>query len=238
MAVTCEVDAPSAMAFWKRVRSNCHLAGLAGRRDHRNDAQLLPELSDGAQNRGLRHFAAQRVLQLRDGGVARLQQLVGLDGQLRNLARTGQLRAATPVAVAAQGIHVGQNPGWPQQSRAVRRAGPADSAERLRRRSPDAPAALRPSAICLAIGGRVALAGDGLNKRRRDGGEELPPRQEETQSRLLNPGPGILQCECPMSVLAHPFGARCFQLFCCQRKTSLPGWRFGINQEILCPGLA
>ncbi len=30
---------------------------------------------------------------------------------------------------------------------------------------------------------------------------------------------------CPASVLAHPFGARCFQLFRCQRKTSLPGWQ-------------
>ena len=39
------------------------------------------------------------------------EQLVGLDGQLRNLARTGQLRAAAPVAIAAQGIDVGQNPG-------------------------------------------------------------------------------------------------------------------------------
>ena len=30
IAVTCEVDAPSAMAFWKRCRSSCHLAGTPG----------------------------------------------------------------------------------------------------------------------------------------------------------------------------------------------------------------
>ena len=111
MAVTCEVDAPSAIAFWKRVRSSCHLAVCAGRGDHRNDAKLLPELGDGAQNGAFRHFAAQRVLERGDGGIARLQQLVGLDGQLRNLARAGQLRAAAPVAVAAKRVHVGQNPG-------------------------------------------------------------------------------------------------------------------------------
>ena len=51
------------------------------------------------------------MLQLRDGGVAGFKELVGLDGQLRNLARSSQLRAAAPVAIAAQGIDVGQNPG-------------------------------------------------------------------------------------------------------------------------------
>ena len=111
IAVTCEVDAPSAMAFWKRMRSSCHLAAWPGRRNNRNDAQLLPEFSNGAQNSGFADFAAQRVLELGDGGIACFKQLVGLNGQLRNLARTGQLRAAAPVAVAPQRIHVGQNPG-------------------------------------------------------------------------------------------------------------------------------
>ena len=110
IAVTCDVDAPSAMAFWKRTRSSCHCGVLPGRGDHRNDAQLLPQFGDGAQNRRFRHFPAQRVLQLRDGGVAGFKKLVGLDGELRNRARPGQLRAAPPVAVAAQGVDVRQNP--------------------------------------------------------------------------------------------------------------------------------
>ena len=84
--------------------------GLPGSGDDRNDAQLLPELGDGAQNGDFSHFAAERMLELRDGGVAGLKLLVGLDGELRNLARTGQLRAAAPVAIAAQGIDIGQNP--------------------------------------------------------------------------------------------------------------------------------
>jgi hypothetical protein len=110
MAVTCEVEAPSAMAFWKRWRSSCHLAVCTGSRDNGNDAQLLPKLGDGAQNGAFGHFPAQRMGQLGKGRVAGFQQFVGLDGQLRNLARTGQLRSATPVAVAAQSIDVGQNP--------------------------------------------------------------------------------------------------------------------------------
>ncbi len=110
IAVTCDVDAPSAMAFWKRSRSSCHWRCLAWSRHHRNNAQLLPEFGDGAENSGFRHLAAERMPQLRDGGVARLKMLVGLDGQRRNLARSRQLRAAPPVAIAAKSIDVGQNP--------------------------------------------------------------------------------------------------------------------------------
>jgi hypothetical protein len=50
------------------------------------------------------------MLEDSNGGVARLQLLVRLNSQLRNLARAGQLRAAPPVAVASEGIHVGQDP--------------------------------------------------------------------------------------------------------------------------------
>jgi hypothetical protein len=110
MAVTCEVEAPSAMAFWKRRRSSCHWAGWPGAETTGNDAKLLPEFGDGAQNGAFGHFPAQRMGEFGNGGVARLQACRPGHGQLRNLARAGQLRAAAPVAVAAQGIHVGQNP--------------------------------------------------------------------------------------------------------------------------------
>ena len=83
------------------------LRSLAGSGDNRNDAQLLPELGDGAQNGGFGDFPTQGMRELGKGGVARLQQLVGLDGQGRNLAGAGQLRAAAPVAVASEGIDVG-----------------------------------------------------------------------------------------------------------------------------------
>jgi hypothetical protein len=43
-------------------------------------------------------------------GVRDLKQFVGLHGQLRNLPRPGQLRAATPVTVAAKSIDIRQYP--------------------------------------------------------------------------------------------------------------------------------
>ncbi len=86
------------------------MAVLAGGGDNRNDAKLLPELSDGAQNSGFSDFAAQGMLESRDSGVARLEELVSLYSQRRNLAGAGKLRAATPVAVAPERIHVWQNP--------------------------------------------------------------------------------------------------------------------------------
>ena len=82
----------------------------AGSRDDRDDAKLLPKLGDGAQNSAFCDFAAQGVLERRDGCIACFKQFVGLDGELRNLARAGKLRAAGPVAIAAKGVHVGQNP--------------------------------------------------------------------------------------------------------------------------------
>jgi hypothetical protein len=50
------------------------------------------------------------VFQAGNRGVARLKQLVGLHSELGNLARTRQLRAAAPVAISSQSIHIGQNP--------------------------------------------------------------------------------------------------------------------------------
>ena len=72
---------------------------------------MLPELGDGAQNGAFGHFPAQCVLESGNGRVAGLQLLVGLNRELRNLARAGQLRTAAPIAIAPQRIHVGQDPG-------------------------------------------------------------------------------------------------------------------------------
>src|ERR1700729_2862227 len=83
---------------------------LAGSGEHRDDAQLLPELSDRTQDSGLGDFAAESMLQLRDRGVARFKKFVGLDRERRNLTRARQLRAATPITIAAQRVDIGQNP--------------------------------------------------------------------------------------------------------------------------------
>jgi len=86
------------------------LSRLADGGNNGNDAKLLPKLGNGAQNSAFSYFPSQRVGECAKVGLAGLQLLVSLHGQLRNLARTCQLRAATPVAVASQGIHIGQNP--------------------------------------------------------------------------------------------------------------------------------
>ena len=65
------------------------LGRLAGSGDDRNDAKLLPELGDGAQDGAFGHFPAQSAGEFAKGRVARLQQLVSLDGKLRYLAGTG-----------------------------------------------------------------------------------------------------------------------------------------------------
>ncbi len=226
MAVTCEVEAPSAMAFWKRMAEQLPLGRLAGSGDDRNDAKLLPKLGDGAQNGGFGHFPTQRLRELGKGGVARLQQFVGLDGQLRNLARAGQLRAAAPVAVAAQGIDVGQNPASHHKvglfARLTQQIQPHSHAVGLQ-------AHQQLFGESNMLGVRSGIRACRLRPQQMTAqSEEENCRlgQEETQSGLLNPRPGVLQGECPMSVQAHPFGARCFQLLRCQRKTSLPGWRW------------
>ncbi len=89
--------------------------------------------------------------------------LVGLNGQLRNLAGAGQLRAAAPVTVTPEGIHVGQNPGSDDEIGLL--AGLAKHIE------PDS------NAIDLetheeflgcrnltGVGGRIPMSGDSLNK--------------------------------------------------------------------------
>ncbi len=115
MAVTCEVEAPSAMAFWKRCAQQLPLGGLAGRRDHGNDAKLLPELGDGAQNGAFGYFPAQRMSESGDGGVARLQaackpaQPAAKPGASRSVAGCG----------ASRGRRAGHRrraePSWPPQ---------------------------------------------------------------------------------------------------------------------------
>jgi hypothetical protein len=86
------------------------LGGLARRRDNWNDPQLLPQFGNRPEHGPFGHFPAERMLQARNCGVSRLEQLVGLDCQLGHLARTGQLRAAAPVAISAQRIDIRQNP--------------------------------------------------------------------------------------------------------------------------------
>ena len=110
MAVTCEVEAPSAIAFWKRWRSGCQSAGCTDFRNDGDDAQLLPKLVQGAQDGSFGHFAAQGIANLRGGHVGGIELLGGLDGELRNLARAGQLGRTAPVAISAQSINIGQHP--------------------------------------------------------------------------------------------------------------------------------
>jgi hypothetical protein len=84
---------------------------FAGSADDRDNAQLLPELGDGAQHCCLSNFAAKGVLERGNVGVADFKQLVSLHSQLRDLTRASELRSATPVAITAQRIDVRQNPG-------------------------------------------------------------------------------------------------------------------------------
>ena len=52
------------------------LGSLAGSGDDWNDAELLPEFGDGAQNSAFCHFPAQRMGEFGKSCVARFQQLV------------------------------------------------------------------------------------------------------------------------------------------------------------------
>jgi hypothetical protein len=82
------------------VAQELPLGSLAWSRDNRDDPQLLPKLADRPQHGCFGHFPAKCVLQAGNVGVARLKQFVGLHGQLRNLARTCQLRAASPITIS------------------------------------------------------------------------------------------------------------------------------------------
>src|SRR5580698_6486061 len=119
--------------------------------------------------------------------------LVSLYGERGNLSRSSELRVTTPVAVATKGIHVGQHPGGNYEVRLF--AGLAQQVE-----ADGDSVELKPYQKLFRkrdmplIGGGILLPGYGLDERRRGRGGELPPRQEETQTGLFNPGPGIFQC--------------------------------------------
>jgi hypothetical protein len=93
--------------FLETVAQQLPLGGLSDGGDGGDDAKLLPELGNGAQNGHFSDFAAQGMGELGNVCIAQFQLLVGLHSQLRNLAGAGQLRAAAPVAVASEGIDVG-----------------------------------------------------------------------------------------------------------------------------------
>jgi hypothetical protein len=198
------------------------LGSLARRRDNWNDPQLLPQLGDGSQHGCFGNFTAQRVLQAGDCGVTRLKHLVSLHSELRYLARTRQLWAATPVAVAAECVHIRQNPACHDKIRLFTRlALEVEAHSNIGRFQSDQQ--LFGEHDVLGIRSCVPVTGYGLDKRWRYRRSKLPSREKETQTGLFDPGTGILKRKGPMSVVAHPFGARRFQLLCCQRKTSLPG---------------
>ena len=116
-----------------------------------------------AQNSGFGDFPTQCMLQTGDGCVACLKLLVGLHRQLRNLARTGQLRAAAPVAVAAQRIHIGQNPARHHKVRLLARLAQQVQADRHIVEL-QADQQLFCEVNMLGIGSRIPLSGYGLNK--------------------------------------------------------------------------
>jgi hypothetical protein len=98
-------------SFLVTLAEQLPLSSLARGRNDGDNAKLLPKLGDSAQNSGFGHFSSQCAGELAQGCVtACVQQLVSLNGQLRNLARTCQLGNAAPVTVAAQGINVRKNP--------------------------------------------------------------------------------------------------------------------------------
>ncbi len=215
------------MAFWKRIRRSCQWAALPGRGDDGNDAQLLPELGDGAQNAHLRDSLAKRLLEFGDIRLSvALKALVKLDGERRNRARAGKLRRPAPVAIAAQGIDIWEHPGRDYVIRLL--AGSSQKVEAYRDAllfEPDQQI-LGMSDLFL-IGSAVALAGYRFYKARGQRSGELALGEKQAQTSLFHPCTRILQCQGPVSVLAHPFGARCFQLLRCQRRTSFPGPRNG-----------
>ncbi len=167
------------------------LGRLAGCRNRWDDPQLLPEFGDGADNRGFAHFAAEGVLQLRDRRVVGFKQFVGLNRQLRYGPGPGELGVAPPVPIAAQGVDVGQNPGGNDKvglfSGLSREIQPNRNS-----------IIFKPNQQFLGrsnlarIRGRIAPSTNRLDKRRRNRGSELLPRQKEAQAGLFNPSPGFL----------------------------------------------
>ena len=209
IAVTCEVEAPSAMARWKRVRSNCHLAACPRAAITGMMRKLLPKLSDGANDRGLGDFRPRACFSWDTVASPASKLLVNMDCELRNLPRSGQLRAATPVAIAAERIDVGQNPSGYHEIRLL--AGLAQQIEPYRN-SIILKANKQIFGMCdgLLFRGYFRPSSDGFNKRGCNGRRKLPLRQEKTKSSLFNPGTGIFQGESSKAVLAHSFGARLY----------------------------
>ena len=172
MAVTCEVEAPSAMAFWKR----CGAAATwpaAGRCNHGNNAELLPELGDGAQNGDFGDFAAQRMLQL---GRWWHRPLRAACRPARPAAKPGASRSVADCG-ASRGRRAAHRrraePRRRQQSRLlarltqqIRRTATPSVSRRTSRSSA--------SAINLGSGVAIPLTRYGLNKGWRDEGGKLP----------------------------------------------------------------
>ena len=164
---------------------------------------------EGAEDGGLGDFTAEGIANLDCGKICRIKLLGGQDGELRNLSRAGELGRTAPVAVAAESINIGKHPAGDDVIGLV--AGQAGEIES----NGDA---LRLEAYQEGLGGSdqlesgfgSALAGDGFDKGRSGESRLRGARQENTKSRLLDPGADIFKSGSPMSVLAHPFGARCF----------------------------
>ncbi len=195
---------------------------LSSIRNDWDDAELFPELVECAQNSGLSHFAAEGIANLTSVLVALFKLLGCLDGELGDLARASKLRSATPVAIATQSIDVGKNPsGYDVVGLVARLPGQIEPNGDAIGFQTDQE--LFRSLDKLERGLRGTLASDGFHKGGRGKTRLRGTRKENTKSSLLDPGTSILKSDSWVPVLAHPFGARCFQLLCCQRKTSFPG---------------
>ena len=158
------------------MRSKLPLGRLPTGCDYRDDAQLLPELRDGANDGGLGDFASQGLLQVGDVVVATFQLLVDMHCELRNLAGSRQLRAAPPIAIAAERVHMGRPNPLPR-NRAI---GGLPSAVSLTATPSFSSRTRRSSALRYGFGvrGRFRPSSDGFNKRRCDGRGRLPPWQK------------------------------------------------------------
>src|SRR6202789_4424324 len=201
------------------------LCSLARRRNHGNNPQLLPQLRNGAQHSHLGHALAENRFQFGDIRLALLKALVGLNGKRRNLTRSRQLRNPAPVTVATERIHIRKHPRRHNIIRLLARlAQQVQSNRHVIQLKPHQK--LLSQRNLLRSWRRTSLPRYRFHKRRRKRRGRLLSRQKETQARLFNPRPGILQSKSPNSILAHPFGARCFQLLRCQRRTSFPRLAF------------
>ena len=172
-------------------------------------------------------------LQLRDGRVACFKLLVGLDRELRNLARAGQLRAAAPVAIAAKRIHVGQNPGRDHEIGLF--AGLAKQVQ------PDCHA-VRFKANQQLFSEATILAGSGVAFRSPATASTKIGAMEEENCRLgrkrhkpglFDPRTGVLKGELPRVRSGASFRRAMLPIVPLSKKTSLPGWAITAQQPAL-----